>query len=274
MSFTSRLAGETGISEELLPSSYQIVGDVLLLKMLKLQGVKEKQKVASALLEMFPYVKTVGELAGIGDEFRTPSVRKLAGNGFETAHKEHGILYRLDASRIMFSKGNHYERQRLISKVRDNEVIIDMFAGIGYFSLGIARYTRAAKIHAIEKNPLAYRYLAQNIALNKAATIEPLLGDNRTLAGTLAGKADRILMGYFPGTETFLPHALRLLKQRGTIHFHNTYATHELWKKPLKDIAKAFGEKARFSVKARKKVKSVAPHTYHVVLDIEATIID
>ncbi len=155
-----------------------------------------------------------------------------------------------------------------------------MFAGIGYFSLGIAKHSKAKKIYSIEKNPLAYRYLKQNIVLNKIKNTEPLPGDNRTLAGKLEGKADRIIMGYFQtdrrakgasgGSEKFLPYAVKMLKSKGTIHFHNSCHKKDLWKKPAGDIERAcaaFG--ASFRLLNKKKVKSVAPNTYHVVLDIE-----
>lgn len=265
MEFRQKLASRTGLVAERLPSSYQMVGDVMLLRMLRVPRA-EKKNVAVALLRLFPRVKTVCELKGIEGEFRTPRVRKLAGNGTVTVHKEHGIAYKLDAARLMFSKGNLAERKRLITLVRANETVVDMFAGIGYFSLGIAKFGTARKIYAAEKNAVAYRYLKRNIALNRIKNIEPLCGDSRALAAQFRGTADRVLMGYFPGTERFLPAALMMLKRTGVIHYHNTYHEHELWKKPLNDIRKHV---PRFRVLRQRKVKSTAPRTYHVVLDIE-----
>ncbi len=258
MSFRQKLSKATGLSD--LPSSYQLVGDVLLLKFMKIKSLKQKKKIALAIMKMMPYVKTVCEIKGVEKEFRLPRTRKLAGNGTVTIHKEHGILYKLDATKIMFSKGNLFERQRLISKIK-KEVVVDMFAGIGYFSLGLAK--KAGKIYSIEKNPVAFRYLKENIRLNKLNNIQPILGDNRSLM--LRGKADRVIMGYFPGTEKFLPYAIAMLKKKGVIHFHNSYSEKDLWRKPLAEIKKL---KVSYKILSKKKVKSIAPRKWHVVMDI------
>lgn len=67
---------------------------------------------------------------------------------------------------------------------------------------------------AIEKIPLSFQYLVENARLNRVdGIIDPWLGDNREYPH--AGFADRVLMGYFPGTDAFLPHALRFLKPEG-----------------------------------------------------------
>ena len=283
MSFKKKLAQLTGIDSNLLPSSYQIIGHVLLLKFMKIKKLSQKKGIALAILKLLPYVKTVCEISKVEKEFRVPIVRKLAGDGTVTIHKEHGILYKLDASKIMFSKGNLFERQRLISQVKSNETIVDMFAGIGYFALGLTR--KAKKIYAIEKNPVAFRYLKQNIKLNRIKNIEPVLGDNRKIL--LSNTADRIIMGYFrtdrrrqldvpkvrhfvgasSDSEKFLPVAISMLKSKGVIHFHNTYKRNELWNKPISQLEKLSG--ITYSVITKKKIKSVGPNKYHVVLDIQ-----
>jgi tRNA wybutosine-synthesizing protein 2 len=264
MTFKKNLSEKTDIPESLLPGSYQIIGDVLLMKLMKIKSMKQKQKIASSILELLPYVKTVCEIKGIEKEFRTPRIVKLAGKSTETIHVEHGIKYKIDAANLMFSKGNVFERQRLLKQVRKNEIIVDMFAGIGYFSLPLSKKCR--KIYSIEKNPIAFKYLKENIKLNKTKNIITILGDNRKIK--LDEKTDRIVMGYFPKTEKFLPAALKMLKKGGIIHFHSTYKENELWRKPLSDIRKYV---KKFRIMNKKIVKSVAPRTYHVVMDIKVS---
>ncbi len=286
MSFKQTFAEKTGISKEKMPSSCQIVGNIMLLKFMKIKTLKEKKKIARAALELYPRIKTVCEIKSIGGEFREPKITKLAGNDFVTTHKEHGILYKMDVSKVMFSKGNLFERNRIINQVNPDETIVDMFAGIGYFSLGLAK--KAGKIYAIEKNPVAYKYLKENIVLNKIKNIEPILGDNRKIK--LEGVADRIVMGYFPNTDRFLKYALRFAKKKCIIHYHNLYKEHdlcsgfkprasvfaeakhnltpsanELWEKPLNEL-KALGT---FKILNKKIVKSIAPRMYHVVVDVK-----
>lgn len=268
MSFRKRMQRAAGISEKLIPNSYQLVGDVMLLKLPKMKGT-QKTKLAEAVLKEFPYVKTVCELAGIAGEFREPRVTRLAGNGTETVHKENVILYKLDVAQLMFSKGNLNERKRLVEKVKQGETVVDMFAGIGYFSLGLAKFSKAKNIIAIEKSSKAYNALVENIALNKITNISAMLGDSRIAAKGLPGIADRIVMGYLPKTEQFLPAAIFMLKRRGTIHFHNTYRRKELWQKPMTDLeAVCKGMNCSFHTETKKKVKSYAPNVWHVVMDI------
>ncbi len=263
MSFKDLLHKETGISRDRLPSSYQVIGDVLLIKLLRVKSGKEGKIIASAVMKIFPQIKTVCEIKGVESEYRIPKMIKLAGNGLETIHKEHGIMYELNVEKIMFSKGNLFERQRLLDQIKNGETVVDMFAGIGYFSLGVAK--KAKKVYAIEKNPAAFSYLKKNIRLNKINNIVAINADCRKVQ--IDGKADRVLLGYFPGTEKFLTHALSLI-EKGVIHYHNVYREDELWQKPIKDIESAMGER-KYKILYKKKVKSTAPRTYHVVIDIE-----
>ncbi len=269
MGFKPKLAKLTGLSENILPSSYQIIGNVLLFKLPKVKKQSDKKKIAQGIIKLLPYVKTVCEIQGVSGEFRKPTVKKLLGKSTETIHKEHGILYKLDTSKIMFSKGNLSERKRLLNQIKPGEVIVDMFAGIGYFSLSLAKFTKAKKIYSIEKNKTSFNYLQENIKLNKIHNIEPLHGDCRKT--NLPEKTDRVLMGYFPGTDKFLPAAFGFLKDKGTIVYHNIFSKKELWDKPIKILegaAKETGFKLG-KVLEKKLVKDYAPNVYHVVVDAE-----
>lgn len=268
MSFKQKLSKATGIRASLLPAGYQIIGHVVLLKLPKMKSPQQKQKIGSAILSLLPYVKTVCEIKEIKGELREPIINVVAGNVTETIHTENTIKYKLDVSKTMFSKGNLSERKRLIPQIKENETIVDMFAGIGYFSLGIAKFTRAKEILAIEKNPVAYNYLAENIMVNKINNINAIQGDCRVASSSFRNYADRIIMGYFPGTEEFLPYALFMAKNNCIIHFHNIYKTKDLWKKPIEQISygcKRLGIK--FEIISKKKVKSYAPNIFHVVID-------
>jgi tRNA wybutosine-synthesizing protein 2 len=262
MTFKYSLSKKTGIEENILPSSYQIIGDIFLVKLLKIKSDIQKKKIASAVKDMMPRVKTICEIIEVSGELRQPRIKKLLGRSTITIEKEHGIFYKMDVSKIMFSKGNKFERQRLLSHIKPQETVIDMFAGIGYFSLSIAK--KCKELIAIEKNPTAFRYLKENITLNNLKNIKPILGDSRFIF--LNEKADRILMGYFPNTEKFLPSALKILKNNGIIHFHNSYHKNLLWNKPISDLKKHL---KNFRILNKRKVKTVGPNMYHVVLDVE-----
>ncbi len=271
MSFRELLSAKTGLPAGMLPAGYQLIGSILLLKLKPEISQKSRKKIASVILELMPYVETVCEFSRIEGELRKPVVRIIASRGKKhstvTTHTENGILFRLDVAKIMFSKGNMTERQRLIGKIRPGETVLDMFAGIGYFSLGIAKFAGPKEIYAVEKNKVSYRYLKENIRLNKAFSIKPVLGDCRRIRKKI--KSDRIIMGYLPHTEKYLPAAFRFLKEQGVIHYHNTYHEGELWLKPLEELDRA-AKKSGYRITAvlgRNVVKSYAPRVSHVVID-------
>jgi tRNA wybutosine-synthesizing protein 2 len=254
---------------ELLPSGFQRIGDVVILN-LKPELKQFEKDIGNILLKSFPNIKTVcAKFDSVKGELRVPQVRKIAGNGTETTHTENGCKYRLDVTKVMFAKGNVNERGRLPKLIQPNETIVDMFAGIGYFTIPIAVHSSPQKIVAIEKNPISVKFLRQNIRLNKASNVEVIEADNREVEG-LESFADRVVMGYLPGTEKYLPTSFKFLKPAGgTIHYHNTYRKPHLWNRPfieLEDAARIAGYKLdRIIYKGI--VKHFAPGIEHVVID-------
>ena len=269
MSFKEKLALTTGIDSSKLPSSYQIIGDIFLAKLPKIKSATDRKKIASGVVKILPYIKTVCEIKGVSGELRKPKIRVILGRSTETIHKENGCLFKIDVSKIMFSKGNLSERKRLLGEVKKGEVVVDMFAGIGYFSVPPAKFSSAGKIYSIEKNKESFGYLKENVLLNKIKNIEPLLGDCRKIK--TPEKADRVLMGYLPKTYLFLPAAFGFLKDSGIINYHDTFSKGELWEKPVSTLEKEAG-KSGFKLKKileKKIVKDYAPNVCHVVVDAE-----
>ncbi|MEK6923145.1 MAG: class I SAM-dependent methyltransferase family protein [Nanoarchaeota archaeon] len=226
-----------------------IVGDIYLSKSnININQIKKQ----------FPYIKTICKISGISGEFRKPKIKKLFGESTITTHKEHGISYNLDVSKIMFSQGNHFEKKRLTSLVELNEVVIDMFAGIGYFTLPIAK--KVKHVYAIEKNPESYSFLEKNIRLNYISNVTAIKGDCRKQSGKLGKIADRIIMGYFPGTKKFLPAALKLAKKNCVIHYHEIGENEKEILEQLPKYAKLL---------KMRKVKSYSPNKNHYVVDFK-----
>ena len=251
----------------LLPSSYQKIGQILIVN-LKDELRKHEKQIGQFLLKTIPDTKTVCSRTGfIKSKERMPQMKVIAGNEqTETVHKEHGISYKLDVNKIMFAKGNLNERNRITKLVKENETIVDMFAGIGYFSLGIAKYSNPNKVYSIEINPAAYHYLWENIKLNRVQDkVLPMLGDCIVEVPKLGRVADRVIMGLLPDCKVYLTDALKVVKPNGTIHYHGTAKD---WKELFNDIETA-AEIEGFKVELIRKirVKSYAPKIYHWVLD-------
>ena len=190
----------------------KVIGDILVLK----NHVDNPQE-----LLKIPGVNRVVRLRRIKGLKREPDVEVIIGEGTETVHRENHCLFKLDVARIMWSKGNTTERKRMSQLVEDGETIVDLFAGIGYFTIPMAVHAHPGKIYAVEINPVAHQYLQDNIVLNKVQNVvEPILGNCRDLAPR--NTADRVLMGYIGNTEEYLDVAMEAIKDEGIIHYHES----------------------------------------------------
>ena len=257
---------ESGVENGGIPDYWERIGDVVLLPPFTC-GEKIQKLVGEAFAEVLS-AKTVAINHGIQGEFRKPKIEIIYGWDTETVHIENGIKYKLDVGKVMFSSGNVDERIRMGKINAKDETVVDMFAGIGYFTLPIALYGHPKKVYACEKNPTAYYYLLENIRINGANNVVPLFGDNRKVSPL--GIADRVIMGYIR-TEKFLEWGVRILRSEGgIIHYHDTFKKEEmdyLPEKNVEDVSARYG----FSVRILNKriVKSYAPRIYHVALDVK-----
>ncbi|MBR1369393.1 hypothetical protein RJ53_07760 [Methanocalculus chunghsingensis] len=189
-------------------------------------------------------------------DLRVPYYELLSGIPHEVLHRESGILYHLDPTKVMFSQGNREEKRRIASLIRPGERIADMFAGIGYFTLSSA--TAGGMVHAMEINPDSFYYLQKNISSNQLTTsVLAECGDCRNL---LSGEYDRIMMGHFD-SELFLSIALSHTTPGTVIHLHTLHPDEDT----VKGMIGEHGYDARITVH---RVKKYAPQICHCVLDV------
>jgi tRNA wybutosine-synthesizing protein 2 len=242
------LLAERGFSDAEVaaaPSSWAVVGSVLLADFGDVSaegglGADRREEVGEALLELHGDADTVLARCGVSGTRREPSAEVVAGVGeTETVHVEHGTKYALDLSRVMFSPGNKAERARMGEVVDSGERVFDMFAGVGYFALPMAR--AGAEVTAAEINPEAYRLLVENAALNGVADrVRAVLGDCREVEAT----ADRVVMGHYEAHER-LDAALDALVGGGTVHLHEATPEGLFPDRPVERLSAAAAAAAR-----------------------------
>ena len=250
---------------KLLPRGWYILGDVIVVKIHPLLS-PHQGRIAQALLDYYPRCRTVLRDYGIEGPFREPVREIIAGTITETVHRENGVTYCLDASRVMFSAGNLMERMRM-GKLGRGEIVVDMFAGIGYFTLPMAVHSRPKRILAIELNPNAYHYLCLNIKKNRVEeTVKPILGDCAKV--TPEGVADRVVMGMVQVTDRYLLKGIRALRSGGVLHYHQTVPSWMYPKRAVCDVeeaARALGRRSQILGCVR--VKKYSPGVVHCVVD-------
>jgi tRNA wybutosine-synthesizing protein 2 len=253
-----------------LPKKWEKNGDVLIITLPDLLEKYEKD-IGKIYAHVLNCKSVLNDIGGVSGELRRPNTRIIFGSKDTlTIHKENGVKFKLDPQKVMFSSGNMNERIRMANISKPNEIIVDLFAGIGYFTLPIAVHSKPEKIFACEKNPVSYDFLCENISLNNVNSIvEPLLGDNRDVAPI--NVADRVIMGYFGATIRFLPTAFRCLRNNsGIIHFHDTFPDEDVPNMTMEQINNE-ARKCNLTVDLLRciKVKSFAPGIGHYVFDLE-----
>jgi tRNA wybutosine-synthesizing protein 2 len=250
----------------LIPRGWYILGDVVVVKINPALHSR-RRIIGEALLSVYPRCKCVLADDGIEGQLRKPVRETIAGEGTITTHVENGIRFQLDASRIMFSPGNLNERIRM-SRTGKGERVVDMFAGIGYFSIPMAVNSRPISVRSIELNPVAYGFLEENIRLNNVSDIvTPVLGDCKEMT-PVDGTADRVIMGMVGITNRYLDVGIRALASGGVLHYHQTVPSW-LYPKAIEEevimASKALGRKA--CILQCNLIKKYAPGVVHAVVD-------
>lgn len=250
-----------------VPSGWQMIGDIIIISIPKEINNKITD-IAKTLFDMYPRCKSVVQDFGIKGQFRKPNRKTIIGDKVETIHKEHKCLFKMDVTKIMYSKGNLPERKRM-SELGSGEIVVDMFAGIGYFSIPMAVHSKPRQVIAIEMNPMSYSYLCENIRLNHVENIiKSINGDCAKV--TPQGIADRVIMGYVGVTHHYLDQGIRAIKKSGGIlHYHETTPESLLFDRPIARITDA-GRLAgrRVEIKECRRIKKYSPGVWHVVVDV------
>jgi tRNA (guanine37-N1)-methyltransferase len=251
----------------LLPTSFDVVGDVAIIKIPD-ELLPYKGRIGLALREAFPRLTTVAMDKGVKGELRVRDLEVIAGGpGTETMHTEFGVKLLVDPAKTYFNPRLSNERFRVAKLVQQGEVVIDMFAGVGPFSIMIAMHASPEAVYAIDLNQDAVEYLRLNVYLNRALSVRPIQGDAREEIGELP-QADRIIMNLPHSAREFLGDALAHLRPGGTVHLYQICERGEV-ESLAKDIL-GDADKAGFRVSLARleELKTYSPSMSVYALDL------
>jgi tRNA (guanine37-N1)-methyltransferase len=250
--------------------SYEVIGDIALLE--EDLDQQKASKIANFLIRTQPNIKTVLKpLTPVIGEFRLRKFRILAGEPkTETIHREYGCSYKVDLSKAYFTPRLSTERSRILSWIKEGDTIIDMFAGVGPYSILLAKSKKPSNVVAIDKNPDAVHYLKENITLNSAKNIEAIEGDSREEAKKFANTADHVIMNLPHSAHEFLDSAILLTKPGGIIHYYGIAHEDDLFEGYIKLINVAAERTGRhIKILEKRVVRSYAPYQYNICIEVK-----
>ncbi len=266
---TSKMSAE---QMELLPRAYDLVGDIAVLE-LPDEIASYGRQIGAAFLAVHSSFTTVlakrGAVSGIS---RTRQYELLAGQDkTKTVHTEYGCRIAVDLAKAYFSPRLLEEHSRVARQVRDGELIIDMFTGVGCFALQITR-SHNSRVVAIDINPDAIRLLRESMGLNRLrGEITPVVADSRNyVRANFSGNADRIIMNHPSGALDFVSEACNAIKGNGTIHYYAFAGANNPDEEIIEKATQLIRESGRDLVEVRelKRVRESAPHEYQMVADL------
>jgi tRNA (guanine37-N1)-methyltransferase len=259
----------------LVYKSYDIIGDLAIIRIAE-PLLPHSEAIAQALMQQHKHIKSVWRQSSpVSGDFRLRELELVAGERrTETIHKEHGCLFKVDVQECYFSPRLGFERLRVASLVKDEEVVVNMFAGVGCYSITIVKHSKAAKVNSIDINPTAVRYMRENVLLNRVAEkVVPFEGDAREIIKErLGNSADRVLMPLPERASEFLDSALSALKpQGGWIHyyaFEHADKREDAVEKAKTKLLPHLRQAAVFELPLTKIVRQTGPNWYQVAIDI------
>ncbi len=259
-------------------SRIDIIGDIAVIKKPFGLNIEELKPLAEALLRKIPYIKSVWAASGpVEGEYRVRTYTHLAGEKRSiTLYKEHGCVFKVDITRVYISPRLSTEHRRVAEQVRPGEIVVNMYAGVGLFSIIMARISKPKRVYSIDINPYAYRLMVENIRLNRVEDIViPILGDAGEIVGTrIRDEADRVLMPLPELALAHLPNAVKALRdERGIIHVYlHVFAEkgvdpREKAKRLLEQRLQEIGV-TRYKFMLARIVRTVGPRKSQVVVDV------
>jgi tRNA (guanine37-N1)-methyltransferase len=261
---------------EKLSSSFDIIGTIAIIKIPESLNSKRKL-IADALIEEIKPVKSVFcQVSAIEGDYRLRKLELISGeNSPITVYKEHGCTFKVDVINTYFSPRLSTERLRIAKLTEPNEVIVNMFGGVGTFSIIISRYNKSAKVYSIDSNPIATDMCRQNIEINKlTGNVIPVLGDAEQEIQSLKGIATRVLMPLPEKARDFVDAAVSSLENgSGMIHYFSHVGADNkktAIQNGVMETSESFS-KFNHTIRNVRVVREVGPRFYQIVSDVLVT---
>ncbi|MEM3926226.1 MAG: methyltransferase [Desulfurococcaceae archaeon] len=244
--------------------SLDVLKDIVIIRANALNNIDPNILVKN-ILNIYPNTRSIFIKKGTIGEYRIPLLELLWGEPVEeVVVKEYGFLFKVRLREVYFNPRLSEEHHRIACMVKNGEVVADLFAGIGGFSIHIAE--KSSLVIANDMNPVAYDLLVENIKLNKKrlkGTIIPLNMDTRNVDQVLQNmRVDRIIANIPISSLNFHEVYKSILKPGGILHLYVLSSELNI---VLKDITSIF---ANWKIVGARRVLDHSPGTYIFRIDL------
>ncbi len=256
-----------------LPQSLDVIGDIVIID-IPVELKSYEKIIGEAILQTHRNIRVaLAKASAISGTYRVRDYTFIAGEQkTQTIHKEFGCQYHVDVAKAYFSPRLSHEHERVAVLVKSGEMVVDVFAGVGPFSVLIAKKNPKVKIYAVDINPEAVEFLKVNVRVNRVENrVFPILGDARNITATKSnGVANRVIMNLPETAIEFVDTACQTIKpEGGIIHFYafvRSPDSIENLKRRFNQAVEATGRKIEEFLYA-KSIRETAPFECQIVLD-------
>ena len=258
-------------SDELI-SAFDQIGEIIIVRIPD-SLLSKKKIIGEALLGEVKIVRSVFyQASAVEGNFRTRDLEILAGeDNTETEYKEFGCRFRVDVKNAFFSPRLSTERERIANLIQNGEIMTNMFAGVGMFSIMAAKKKKCT-VYSLDINPIASKLCETNIGLNKlAGEVISINGDaSEIIKSKLMGKSDRTLMLLPERSDEFLESAINTTKDGGIIHYYShIHADKKIDAGKLSEEHYLSVTPVKSEILDSKIVRAVGPRYYQTVVDVK-----
>lgn len=257
---------------DVLISAFDQIGEIIIVRIPD-SLLSKKKIIGETLLNEVKIVRSVFyQSSAVEGEFRTRNLEILAGeDNTETEYKEFGCKFTVDVEKAFFSPRLSTERERIANLIQEGEIMTNMFAGIGMFSIMAAKKKKCT-VYSLDINPVASKLCETNIGLNKlAGEVISINGDaSEIINDRLINKSDRTLMLLPERSDEFLESAISATKNGGIIHYYS-----HIHADKKSDAGKLSEEHylqvtpVKSEILFSKIVRAVGPRYYQTVVDVK-----
>jgi len=258
-------------SDELI-SAFDQIGDIIIVRIPD-SLLSKKKIIGETLLNEVKVVRSVFyQASDVEGDFRTRNLEILAGeDNTETEYKEFGCRFTVDVQNAFFSPRLSTERERIANLVQDGEIVNNMFAGVGMFSIMAAKKKKCT-VYSLDINPIASKLCEKNIKLNKlAGKVISINGDaSKIIKEQLVDRSDRTLMLLPERSDEFLESAISTTKNGGIIHYYShIHADKKSEAGKLSEEHYLQVTPVKSEILDSKIVRAVGPRYYQTVVDVK-----